>query len=42
MRVLWLDARAHGQRQRLADPAAVIFDVFRDGLVARLDHVGVE
>jgi pimeloyl-ACP methyl ester carboxylesterase len=41
IRLLCLDARAHGQTQPLGDPAALTFDVFGDDLVAWLDHLGV-
>jgi pimeloyl-ACP methyl ester carboxylesterase len=42
IRLLCLDARAHGQTQPLGDPAALTFDAFGDDLVALLDHLGVE
>jgi pimeloyl-ACP methyl ester carboxylesterase len=42
IRLLCLDARAHGQTQPLGDPTALTFDVFGDDLVAWLDHLGVE
>ena len=42
IRLLCLDARAHGQTQPLGDPAALSFDVFGDDLVAWLDHLGLE
>jgi pimeloyl-ACP methyl ester carboxylesterase len=41
IRLLCLDARAHGQTQPLGDPSALSFDVFGDDLVAWLDHLGV-
>jgi pimeloyl-ACP methyl ester carboxylesterase len=41
IRLLCLDARAHGQTQPLGDPSALRFDVFGDDLVAWLDHLGV-
>src|SRR5262249_10271486 len=41
IRLLCLDARAHGQTQPLGDPSALNFDVFGDDLVAWLDHLGV-
>src|SRR5262249_43624223 len=41
IRLLCLDARAHGQTQPLSDPSALSFDVFGDDLVAWLDHLGV-
>jgi pimeloyl-ACP methyl ester carboxylesterase len=41
VRLLCLDARAHGQTQPLGDPTALTFDVFGDDLVAWLDHLGV-
>jgi pimeloyl-ACP methyl ester carboxylesterase len=41
VRLLCLDARAHGQTQPLGDPSALTFDVFGDDLVAWLDHLGV-
>jgi pimeloyl-ACP methyl ester carboxylesterase len=41
IRLLCLDARAHGQTEPLGDPAALTFDVFGDDLVAWLDHLGV-
>jgi pimeloyl-ACP methyl ester carboxylesterase len=41
IRLLCLDARAHGQTQPLGDPSALSFDVFGDDLVAWLNHVGV-
>jgi pimeloyl-ACP methyl ester carboxylesterase len=41
IRLLCLDARAHGQTQPLGDPAALSFDVFGEDLVAWLDHLGV-
>jgi pimeloyl-ACP methyl ester carboxylesterase len=41
IRLLCLDARAHGQTQPLGDPSALTFDVFGDDLVAWLDHLGV-
>jgi pimeloyl-ACP methyl ester carboxylesterase len=42
IRLLCLDARAHGQTQPLGDPSALTFDIFGDDLVALLDHLGVE
>jgi pimeloyl-ACP methyl ester carboxylesterase len=42
IRLLCLDARAHGQTQPLGDPSALTFDVFGDDLVALLDHLDVE
>jgi pimeloyl-ACP methyl ester carboxylesterase len=42
IRLLCLDARAHGQTQPLGDPADLTFEVFGDDLVAFLDHLGVE
>jgi len=41
IRLLCLDARAHGQTQPLGSPAALTFDVFGDDLVAWLDYLGV-
>ena len=41
VRLLCLDARAHGQTQPLGDPSALTFDTFGDDLVAWLDHLGV-
>jgi pimeloyl-ACP methyl ester carboxylesterase len=41
IRLLCLDARAHGQTRPLGDPAALTFNVFGDDLVAWLDHLGV-
>jgi pimeloyl-ACP methyl ester carboxylesterase len=41
IRLLCLDARAHGQTRPLGDPSALTFDVFGDDLVAWLDHLGV-
>jgi pimeloyl-ACP methyl ester carboxylesterase len=41
LRLLCLDARAHGQTQPLGDPSALTFDVFGDDLVAWLDHLGL-
>jgi pimeloyl-ACP methyl ester carboxylesterase len=41
IRLLCLDARAHGQTQPLGDPSALRFDVFGDDLVALLDHLGL-
>jgi pimeloyl-ACP methyl ester carboxylesterase len=41
IRLLCLDARAHGQTQPLGDPSALTFDVFADDLIAWLDHLGV-
>ena len=41
IRLLCLDARAHGQTQPLGDPSALTFGVFGDDLVALLDHLGV-
>jgi pimeloyl-ACP methyl ester carboxylesterase len=41
IRLLCLDARAHGQTQPLGDHSALNFDVFGDDLVAWLDHLGV-
>jgi pimeloyl-ACP methyl ester carboxylesterase len=42
IRLLCLDARAHGQTQPLGDLSALSFDVFGDDLVAWLDYLGVE
>jgi pimeloyl-ACP methyl ester carboxylesterase len=42
VRLLCLDARAHGRTQPLGDPSALTFDVFGDDLVAWLDHLGLE
>src|SRR5262245_4662126 len=42
IRLLCLDARAHGQTQPLGDASALNFDVLGDDLVAWLDHLGVE
>jgi pimeloyl-ACP methyl ester carboxylesterase len=39
VRLLCLDARAHGQTQPLGDPSALTFDTFGDDLVAWLDHL---
>jgi pimeloyl-ACP methyl ester carboxylesterase len=41
IRLLCLDARAHGQTRPLGDPSALTFDVFGDDVVAWLDHLGV-
>jgi pimeloyl-ACP methyl ester carboxylesterase len=41
IRLLCLDARAHGKTQPLGDPSALTFDAFGDDLVAWLDHLGV-
>jgi pimeloyl-ACP methyl ester carboxylesterase len=41
IRLLCLDARAHGQTQPLGDPSALTFDVFGDDLVAFLDRLGL-
>jgi pimeloyl-ACP methyl ester carboxylesterase len=41
VRLLCLDARAHGQTQPVGDPSALTFDVFGDDLVAWLDHLGL-
>jgi pimeloyl-ACP methyl ester carboxylesterase len=41
VRLLCLDARAHGQTQPLGDPSALTFDAFGDDLVAWLDHLGL-
>jgi pimeloyl-ACP methyl ester carboxylesterase len=41
IRLVCLDARAHGQTQPLGDASALSFDVFGDDLVAWLDHLGV-
>jgi pimeloyl-ACP methyl ester carboxylesterase len=41
VRLLCLDARAHGQTQPLGDPSALTFDVVGDDLVAWLDHLGL-
>jgi pimeloyl-ACP methyl ester carboxylesterase len=41
VRLLCLDARAHGQTQPLGDSSALTFDVFGDDLVAWLDHLGL-
>ena len=42
IRLLCLDARAHGRTQPLGDPSALSFDVFGDDLIAWLDHLGVD
>ena len=42
VRLLRLDARAHGQTQPLGGPSALSFDAFGDDLVAWLDYLGVE
>jgi pimeloyl-ACP methyl ester carboxylesterase len=42
IRLLCLDARAHGLSQPLGDLSALTFDVFGDDLVAWLDHLGLE
>jgi pimeloyl-ACP methyl ester carboxylesterase len=39
VRLLRLDARAHGQTQPLGGPSALSFDAFGDDLVAWLDHL---
>jgi pimeloyl-ACP methyl ester carboxylesterase len=41
VRLLCLDARAHGQTQPLGDPSTLTFDVFGDDLVALLDHLSL-
>jgi pimeloyl-ACP methyl ester carboxylesterase len=41
IRLLCLDARAHGRTQPLGDPSALSFGVFGDDVVAWLDHLGV-
>jgi pimeloyl-ACP methyl ester carboxylesterase len=41
IRLLCLDARAHGQTQPLGDPSALTFDVFGDDLIAWLNHLGL-
>jgi pimeloyl-ACP methyl ester carboxylesterase len=41
IRLLCLDARAHGQTQPLGDPSALTFDVYGDDLIAWLDHLSV-
>jgi pimeloyl-ACP methyl ester carboxylesterase len=41
IRLLCLDARAHGGTQPLGDPSTLTFDVFGDDLVAWLDHLGL-
>jgi pimeloyl-ACP methyl ester carboxylesterase len=41
IRLLCLDARAHGQTQPLGDPAALTFDTLGDDLVALLDHLSL-
>jgi pimeloyl-ACP methyl ester carboxylesterase len=41
VRLLCLDARAHGQTQPLGDPSALTFEVFGNDLVAWLDHLGL-
>jgi pimeloyl-ACP methyl ester carboxylesterase len=42
IRLLCLDARAHGRTQPLGDPSDLTFDVFGEDLFALLDHLGVE
>jgi pimeloyl-ACP methyl ester carboxylesterase len=42
IRLLCLDARAHGRTQPLGNPSALNFDTFGDDLVAWLDYLGVE
>jgi pimeloyl-ACP methyl ester carboxylesterase len=42
IRLLCLDARAHGRTQPLGDPSALTFDAFGDDLVALLDHLSLE
>jgi pimeloyl-ACP methyl ester carboxylesterase len=39
IRLLCLDARAHGRTQPLGDPSALTFEAFGDDLVAFLDHL---
>ena len=39
VRLLCLDARAHGRTQPLGDPSSLSFDAFGDDLVAWLDHL---
>jgi pimeloyl-ACP methyl ester carboxylesterase len=41
IRLLCLDARAHGQTQPLGVPSALTFDAFGDDLVAWLDRLGL-
>jgi pimeloyl-ACP methyl ester carboxylesterase len=41
IRLLCLDARAHGRTQPLGDPSALTFDALGDDLVAWLDHLGL-
>src|SRR5262249_47436928 len=41
VRLLCLDARAHGRTEPLGSPSALTFDVFGDDLVAWLDYLGV-
>jgi pimeloyl-ACP methyl ester carboxylesterase len=41
VRLLCLDARAHGQTEPRGAPSALGFDAFGDDLVAWLDHLGV-
>jgi pimeloyl-ACP methyl ester carboxylesterase len=42
VRLLCLDARAHGLTKPLGRPSALTFDVFGDDLIAWLDHLGLE
>ena len=42
IRLLCLDARAHGRTQPLGEPSALTFDAFGDDLVAWLDHLGLQ
>jgi pimeloyl-ACP methyl ester carboxylesterase len=42
IRLLCLDARAHGKTQPLGDPDALTFDVLGDDLVALLDHLDLD
>jgi pimeloyl-ACP methyl ester carboxylesterase len=41
VRLLCLDARAHGRTQPLGDPSALTFETFGDDVVAWLDHLGL-
>jgi pimeloyl-ACP methyl ester carboxylesterase len=41
VRLLCLDARAHGRTQPLGDPSALTFDVLGDDLIAWLDYLGL-